>query len=332
MQGTKDKIAMSSGIRRFVLKILLYGIFFLGIIFLGLLLPPTSTKNILFSFGDKIILAERTKQINPGKPLIFWVGGSNVNFGIDSKLIYDSLGISCINTAVHGGLGLKFEVNNALRLARRDDIVVLMPEYENFWDFNNEMADGQAELLHTLIDVYPNGYNMIEKDQWRHVMMYLPRYLHDKYIQYLPGNYRHRYEKDYGVYVRHNFNAYGDAVLHLEKQPVPFIAMPKIGAPVNTSVLTFLAHKSELFKKKGVRFCILFPAYQSTSFNNNSEAIAQLYALMNAYKLPVYGSPSRYVFADSLFYDTYYHLNAEGRKIRSIFVQEDLRHALAEYK
>jgi hypothetical protein len=277
-------------------------------------------------------LAERARQTYPEKSIVYWVGGSNVNFGIDSKLISDSLGMPCINTAVHGGLGLKFEVNNALRIARKGDVVVLMPEYENFWDFNNEMANGQAELLHTIIDVYPEGVKWIEQDQWRHVMMYLPRYLHDKYIQYLPNNYIHRRQKDYGVYVRHNFNTFGDAILHLSKPSVSFIAMPRIGAPVNTSVLRFLVLKNEAFKKKGVLFFILFPAYQSSSFTNNKEAIRQLFSQMQMNKLPLCSTPSRYVFADSLFYDTYYHLNKEGRKIRSIFVQEDLKHALAEFK
>jgi hypothetical protein len=318
-------------IKKFTVRISLYLVVFVFIILLGLLLPPTSTNNILFSLQDKLKLADSAKRVSPDKPIVFWVGGSNVNFGIDSKLVSDALGMTCINTAVHGGLGLKFELNNAFHLARKRDIVVLMPEYENFWDFNNEMADGQAELLHTLIDVYPAGSQSIESNQWRHLLMYLPRYLHDKYIQYLPNNYKHRKEKDYGVYTRYNFNVYGDAVLHLSKPALPYIAMPKIGAPVNHSVLEFLKNKAAIFQQKGVKLYILFPAYQGSSFNNNRAAILQLYALMKAYQLPVLGSPERYCFSDTLFYDTYYHLNKEGRQIRSIFVQQDLKHALAEH-
>lgn len=171
--------------KKFILKIVFYLLVFFGIILLGFLLPPTSTNNILFSLQDKHRIIDSMQKAYPGQPIIYWVGGSNVNFGIDSKLISDSLRIPCVNTAVHGGLGMKFELNNALRLARRNDIVVLMPEYENFWDFTNEQADGQCELLHTIIDVYPEGKKLIEKDQWYPVVMYLPRYLHDKYVQYL---------------------------------------------------------------------------------------------------------------------------------------------------
>lgn len=277
-------------------------------------------------------MIDSVQKLNHDKPIVYWIGGSNVNFGLDSKLISDSLQLTCMNTAVHGGLGLKFEVNNALKFARKNDIVVLMPEYENFWNFNNEMADGQAELLHTIIDVYPSGKKLIERDQWHHILTYLPRYLHDKYIQYFPLNYIKRNKKDLGVYVRHNFNEHGDAILHLDKQTVPFLTMPTIGAGLNSAVVDFLKNKNAEFKSKGIRFYILFPAYQQTSYNNNKKAIAELNDIFLKEKLPVCNTPERYVFPDSLFYDTYYHLNKKGREIRSIFVLQDLKDRVAKDK
>lgn len=311
--------------KSFVIKISLYLLIFISIIVIGIVLPPTSTDNILFSLRDKMEIAKKTKQQYPQTPIVYWVGGSNVNLGIDSKLISDSLQLPCVNTAVHGGLGLKFEMNNALRIARKNDIIVLMPEYENFWDFNNEMADGQAELLHTIADVYPEGRGCIERDQWYHVFTYLPRYLHDKYIQYFPSNYIKRNKKDLGVYKRHNFDAYGDCILHLGQKPIPFLAMPKLGVPLNYNAIDFLVKKSDECKMKGIQFCILFPAYQQTSYKNNSEAIDVLAKTFHERGLNVYGTPERYVFADSSFYDTYYHLNRQAREIRSILVFQDIR-------
>lgn len=318
--------------KRFVRNITAYLLLFFAIIAIGWLLPPASTNNILFSFRDKMRMADSLQRLYPQQAMVYWVGGSNVNFGIDSKLVADSLQMPCINTAVHGGLGMKFELNNAIRLARRNDIVVLMPEYENFWNFNSEMADGQCELLHTIADVYPQGRSLIEADQWHHVLMYLPRYLHDKYIQYFPTNYAKRNSKDLGVYVRHNFNAYGDAVLHLGKAPVPFLPMPALGAPLNTKVIDFLVEKDKQLKAKGIRFFILFPSYQRSSYLNNRAAIDELYNKLQHAGLPVLNTPERYVFDDSLFFDTYYHLTRNGREIRSIFVQQDLRNGVANNK
>lgn len=318
--------------RKFGVKIGLYLVLFLGIIAGGILLPPTNTNNILFSLQDKHKIIDSLQQKYPSTPVVYWVGGSNVNFGIDSKLISDSLLLPCVNTAVHGGLGLKFELNNALRYARKGDIVVLMPEYENFWNFNNEMADGQCELLHTIMDVYPDGKKLIEPKQWNKMLMYLPRYLHDKYIQYLPTNYRKRNKTDLGAYTRHNYNAYGDAILHLDKKPVPFLAMPQLGAPINGEIQEFLIQKNREFYARGIRFCILFPGYQQTSYKNNQAAIHELYKRFKDEGLPVVGTPERYVFDDSLFYDTYYHLNRQAREIRSIFVAQDLKNSVAENK
>lgn len=318
--------------RKFAAKITVYLLLFLGIIALGILLPPTNTNNILFSLQDKHKLIDSLQKRYSDTPVMYWVGGSNVNFGIDSKLISDSLRLPCVNTAVHGGLGLKFELNNALRYARKGDVVVLMPEYENFWDFNNEMADGQCELLHTIMDVYPEGKKLIELKQWNKMLMYLPRYLHDKYVQYLPTNYRKRNRTDLGAYTRHNFNAYGDAILHLDKAPVPFLAMPTLGAPINKEILTFLTEKTRQFRARGIHFHILFPGYQQSSYQHNEAAIRELYRQFKSAGLPVRGTPERYVFADSLFYDTYYHLNRQAREIRSIFVVQDLKNGVAEDK
>lgn len=145
-------------------------------------------------------------------------------------------------------------------------------------------------------------------------------------------NYIKRNKKNLGVYVRHNFNAYGDAVLHLDKPNVPFLAMPKLNAPVNIKIIQFLKDKQAQLKQKGVQLVILFPAYQQTSFNNNQKAIGELYKLLQKEKLPVCNIPERYVFADSLFYDTYYHLTKNGREIRSIFVQQDLKNVVAKNK
>jgi hypothetical protein len=248
--------------KQFSFKIALYVFLFFGIIAGGFLLPPTNSNNILFSLQDKHKLTDSLQKLYPETPMIYWVGGSNVNFGINSKLISDSLQLPCVNTAVHGGLGLKFELNNALRLARKNDIVVLMPEYENFWDFNNQMADGQCELLHTIIDVYPEGKQLIERSQLNHVLLYLPRYLHDKYIQYFPTNYFKRNKKDLGAYTRYNFNSSGDAILHLDKPAIPFMPMPTLAAPVNQEVIDFLKEKNTAFRNHGVQFYILFPAYQ----------------------------------------------------------------------
>ena len=55
------------------------------------------------------------------------------------------------------------------------------------------------------------------------------------------------------------------------------------------------------------------------------DAINELAKTFHDKGLNVYGTPERYVFADSLFYDTYYHLNRQARENRSILVFQDIR-------
>jgi hypothetical protein len=45
--------------------------------------------------------------------------------------------------------------------------------------------------------------------------------------------------------------------------------------------------------------------------------------------ITVLAAPPRYTFAPSLFFDTYYHLNVNGRKQRTQFIVEDLSRFLS---
>ena len=47
-------------------------------------------------------------------PRIIFMGGSNTAFGINSRMVEDSLKLPVINHGLHGGIGLRFPMTEAL--------------------------------------------------------------------------------------------------------------------------------------------------------------------------------------------------------------------------
>src|SRR4051812_14897263 len=75
---------------------------------------------------------------NTPSPKIILVGGSNLAFGIDSKAIQDSLGLKVVNMGLYAKLGLRYMLAQVKPYIKPGDIVVVVPEYDQFYgDFAN---------------------------------------------------------------------------------------------------------------------------------------------------------------------------------------------------
>ena len=75
---------------------------------------------------------------NAESPKIILVGGSNLAFGIDSKMMQDALRMPVVNMGLYAKLGLKYMLAQVRPYIRKGDIVVVVPEYDLFYgDFAN---------------------------------------------------------------------------------------------------------------------------------------------------------------------------------------------------
>ena len=63
-----------------------------------------------------------------GKKILV-VAGSNVLFGVDSKMLEDALGESVVNFGVNAGVGLPVILNEAKKVLKEGDVVLLPLEY-----------------------------------------------------------------------------------------------------------------------------------------------------------------------------------------------------------
>ncbi len=75
---------------------------------------------------DREIAAIRLSQ--PGKPIIFFTGGSSCAFSIDPKIIEDTCGMPAFNLGLPISAGPKYILHQALEKTRKGDILVILLE------------------------------------------------------------------------------------------------------------------------------------------------------------------------------------------------------------
>ena len=90
--------------KKFILKLTAFAIIPLGIYLYFAFFVPVPGNLYFEAYSQKDKLLKETPS-----PRIVFVGGSSLAFALDSKRISDSIGLPVINTALHAGMGMKFE-------------------------------------------------------------------------------------------------------------------------------------------------------------------------------------------------------------------------------
>ncbi|WP_017258462.1 hypothetical protein [Pedobacter arcticus] len=244
------------------------------------------------------------------------VGGSNLAFGINSKLIEEKLPVKVANLGLHAGLSLTFMLNQAAHLMKKGDVIVLIPEYPLYLDDFNPDID----LIQFMQEIDPNTkvyYHFTPKETLEGV--------YEKFKKYFtPDDFRVD-----PVFNRQRFNIYGDNLGHLNKTPPPTLIDRKPIKPIELShSLRLLKDFAEKCKKSKVSVLISYPPYPKSEYvGKNKERIEALDVKLrnNLPEIEFLDKPKAYIFNDPLFYDTVYHLNKNGREIRTKKLIEDLR-------
>ncbi|WP_291034855.1 hypothetical protein [Dyadobacter sp. 50-39] len=268
-------------------------------------------------------MLRRTDGLAAGSPRIVVIGGSNVAYGLDSKRIQDALHIPVINAGLHASLGMKFYLTDVKPYIREGDIVVVIPEYSQYY---TDTFYGNIELVSVLFDVYPDSRKEIDIKQWLHLMRFIPFYAATKLkLSKEPGRIG-----PVGVYDRKAFNSYGDAYVHWTMPGKKFNPGQKVSEDqqVNPEAIKLLIDFQHFVKGKKATMLLLPPVFQSTSFVNQKPMIDKIYQSIKKNHLPVIAEPERYELPDSLFFDTASHLILPGIERRSDLVIEDLARAI----
>ena len=238
-------------------------------------------------------------------PKIIFVGGSNLAFGINSKTIGEQFHYPVVNMSLHGGLGLSYMLNEALDGIYKSDVVFISTEYY--------LDKPEIKLLTQLIDANPNAKKYI-KIKTEDIVSF---YLND--LQRCVTSSVKELGKSFSdnIYIRNGFTAEGDLISHLNKKNVQ-IDPPKLKEIDYTNDLLLLNAFIDSVKKREAKVYFLFPTYQQTAFNLNKKAVLDFSSLLNKnLKCSIINTPYTFVYNDSLFFNSEYHLNKGGRVLRT---------------
>ncbi len=245
------------------------------------------------------------------KPRVLFMGNSNLAFGLDSEYMERELGRPVVNLGLHGALGLNFIVEETLSVIEKGDVVVVCIPY-----YLNEAGSGK--MLYTMNQVNP------ESKAWTKGVTAYDRFgfaLDDavKLTQKArrQGFRKRTTKKKKTVYRRNAFNEYGDVIAHT-RMPVPEKRNPwnplwdVEGFDTQVKILTDFYEKAQA---KGVaKVMMVHPAFINSMYEQTTKELKILQEYYAELPFEVLGKPEDFAYPDSLFFDTVYHLNKNGRE------------------
>ncbi|MEO8577021.1 MAG: hypothetical protein ABI556_09985 [Gemmatimonadales bacterium] len=270
---------------------------------------------------------------NTPSPKVILVGGSNLAFGIDSKAIQDSLGLNVVNMGLYAKLGLKYMLAQVRPYIRAGDVVLVVPEYDQFYgDFangdntlNTALLYAPADRIRDLMRSYSVADVVLRPraENVRRSFLRAVAAAAGKEDQFFPPDTN-------PVYNRHSFNQYGDVVSHLGRKGMnPDSIFVKALPPMkdfNKKTLVDLNGIADEARTQKAHAYFLFPSYIESSYSINVAAIDSLQRRLSGdMRIPIVGTPRDFVYPKTYFFDTRFHLNEEGRRIRTQKMIELLR-------
>lgn len=282
-----------------------------GIVFLAIRPDP---ENYFAGSLLQVELLEKTPS-----PRIILIGGSNVAFGLDAELMQQTLAMPVINDGLHAGLGVA-PLRELVDYIRAGDVIIISLEYSMF------SAEGVME-----------GDPSVLSD-WVEYSVRRTRYLTNPWVE-TPGLYATMLQRKvnrqinsvlYGgslselrtVFSGSKFDANGDFTGHLEAESH---ARSKISAtpyPVSATqqeLFAFLEDFQRTAQALGVRVYFEAPASRQTNCLATGEKRMENFfrEFEKKSSIPLITPLNEVCMLDRYFFDTPYHLNAQGRRVRT---------------
>jgi hypothetical protein len=284
--------------------------------------PAEGRATFLAAWGDKHALATA-----PGEHRILLAGGSNVAFGVDSTRIERETGLRTANLGLHAGIGLSMIVNELSDVTRRGDLVVLIPEYEQFF---GDLADGELAAIQML---QANRAALAYVSSW-HQLRNLSRDALtanrlaafnrlDHVRRLFRGSDPLPIDK---VYCREAFDSHGDLTAHLALSPKPEAVLNginRIADELNPRAFVELERAADRVSARGGQFVIVFPTVAAAYWRVNHDRIESVASSLRLKWTRT--TPDAWVYSDDFFFDTPYHLARQGRDRRTSQLLTTLR-------
>lgn len=308
--------------KRFLLILMRYGCYLLLVLAAWLMLPDRYSRS---SHEANVRLAsERIKVAE--SPKIVLIGGSGCQFGFVSELLEEHFHRPVINTGAHACLGLQLQVNLFRDAFRPGDLVVLIPEYDQYSVPVLFSGCLDESMLRIMLSNYPKGLTKLTRDQWYSSLPFVPRYMAKTLLHFTAT------ADPWSPYSVKSINQYGDET-NWENRPAWYKDNPHIEHIIDTpyeEALFFLRELKDECQKDSVTLLLFPPALAKSEYDYNTAYIEKLQTVLAENSTPFCALPDRYCLPDSLYFDSYYHMTYEGAYKRTKMVIEDIEKNLKQ--
>jgi len=263
---------------------------------------------------NALLAYERLDSLKDTNKIVI-ISGSNGSFSINSKILEDSLRMPVVNTSTHAGIGIRMQFEIYKDFLKKGDIVIFCPEYCNDWS----RLYGSSTLISILSTHLPQAYSKMNLRQWYHNFNTIG-------IHYA-GARRHEKVQPYGgPYSASAVNSYGDISYPREHQEIEH--MYTVRGEMDKELTSYYQYIHKFLKDKEITLVYLPPTFMKSNYMERKSQIDSLEIFMKDHDIPFQAKPERYVFDDTLYFDTSYHMTNYGADLRTLKMVEDVRRVL----
>lgn len=290
------------------------------------ILTPSAYSNTFVGILDEKV--EYLASIEGKKAVV--IGGSSVAFGLDSALMEEHLGMPVVNFGLYAAIGTKAMLDLSLPHIGEGDLVILAPET----DAQTLSLYFDGKTMWKAIDDAPSLFFDLRGESKKEMLGSLYMHAADKLLAL-----RSAPLDPPGVYNSKSFNAYGDIAFPRRQNVMSFYYDPSTPIFPDPSIVSedFIAYVNEyisLCEKKGATVYFSFAPMNADALDP-SVTEESLQAFSDYLKQKIHckhiSMIESYILDPAYFYDTNYHLNDIGVKLRTKTLLEDIRFAQGNY-
>ncbi|MBD3170336.1 MAG: hypothetical protein GF307_12695 [candidate division Zixibacteria bacterium] len=247
-------------------------------------------------------------------PRMIFVGGSGLAYGLDSEMIGSHFErYNVINTGLAYKIGMRFMLENVKTHLKPGDLVVLIPEYQLFYEY----FDGSITLF-AIVEIEPDVVESISFSQVFSMLDEFPQYF-QRHFNFLVNSTILNKSMALSYEKVSNFNRYGDFEGHLGLKSVDITKIPLFapdqGKEFDKDSKDYLNRFYGDIREKGADAVLIFPLISGFHYRTHKEKIDLVYDfLKDGLNMPILNTPQEFTADSRLFFNQKYHMNIEGRK------------------
>jgi hypothetical protein len=262
-------------------------------------------------------LMERKRQasrnIQNWGPAIVVLGGSSPLFSVRAAQIERELGVPSVNWGIQAGLGLDYLLFNARHVLRPGDVAILLLEYDHY-----VQTDPQWTLADYVIP-YDSAY--LQSLGTRDVLSVIQKLTTTEYLRRMID--RVPQDPTVGATILESINDNGDLIANhaIDQKDYHRQSLNRLEALQLSTVRQEQFDKIKTFvawcRSQDIQVVAGYPPFLDFPLYHTGPATLFFSTIENFYRqigVRTLGVPTDYFFAKSMFFDTRYHMNAEGAK------------------